>query len=266
MRGDGACLLTNPLPSAVDLSALSGLRDFLAMRLYRFFVQKDEVLSADSTIVGGDGNGGGRFRANRHGWGGSGGSGGGGGGGADVPSRGKGKQRARPRQGGRFQLVPLRLLGEHRPSSKGQSFRGVAGGGSGGGGGYGHGSGHRNARHARWRGVIPRDAIGPLLKCCWSLVPVLEGSTEASAGVGHGRVTAGPGKRAEAEAIARAVLGAGGARKGTRGGRGATAGGVEVCTREGEALVAVVEFLEGGGGMEVSHARAGGERGTGDET
>lgn len=32
-------------------------------------------------------------------------------------------------------------------------------------------------------------------------------------------------------------------------------GGVGVFTREGEALVAVVEFLEGGGGMEVRRRR-----------
>lgn len=211
--------LGRELLPAVDLSALGDLRELLAARLFRFFVHRDEVLDVDPGAAGGN-DGGGPRSGDRHGAG-----------GPDSASRGKGKQRARLRRGGRFQLVPLRLLEECAAPSVGHSHGGVV-------------------RNARGRGVVARDPIGHLLKCCWALVPALEGSTEAERGDdAHGRVTSGPGKREEAEAIARAVLGAGRRRSG-EGGRLAKSG-LEVRTREGEALVAVVDFLQRGGGMEV---------------
>lgn len=111
--------------------------------------------------------------------------------------------------------------------------------------------------------MVPRDAVGQLLKCCWALVPAVE-KPFAEMGApcdddACGRGASGPGKRAEAEAIARAVLGRskrmrdGERGEGGGGEKSAKSGlGLRVCTREGEALLAVVEFLKGGGGMEVS--------------
>lgn len=213
-----------PLP-AEDLSALSDLREFLTARLFRFFVHKDEVLDADfSTASGSSGDN--PRRVDRHGG-------------------GKGKQRARRRRGGRFQLVPLRLLEERSAPSMGHSF----------GGNNGGEKGHGVVRSAHGRGVVARDPIGHLLQCCWALVPALEGSTEAVPGDdAHRRAMSGPGKREEAEAIARAVLGAWPGRRRIGEGEGGrlAKSGAEVRTREGEALVAVVDFLQRGGGMEVS--------------
>lgn len=225
-----------PRPSpAVDLSALGGLREFLTARLFRFLVHKDEVLlDAGSGLSAGGNDGGSRGGGvDRFGWG-----------GLDGASRGegKGKSRARRRRGGRFQLVPLRLLQERSAP----------------GGRMGHGLGEDDGgvvmRSVRGRGVVvARDPIGHLLKCCWALVPALEGSAGA-AGPGddaHGRlVVSGSGKREIAEAVSRAVLGAGRRRSGEWG--RLAKNGLGVCTREGEALMAVVEFLQGGGGMEVS--------------
>lgn len=223
-----AALGREPLPAA-DLSALSDLREFLTARLYRFFVHKDEVLDGDASAAGGN-DGDNPRSVDRHG-----------GGGPDSARRGKGKQRARRRRGGCFQLVPLRLLEERSAPGVGHSF----------GENNGRGQGHGVVRNVRGRRVVARDPVGHLLKCCWALVPALEGSPAAVPGDDeHGRLMSGPGKREEAEAIARAVLGAGRRRSG-EGGRSAK-GGLEVRTREGEALVAVVDFLQRGGGMEVS--------------
>eukprot|EP00903_Cladosiphon_okamuranus_P013494 g12569.t1 len=206
-------------PSTVDLSALSDLREFLTARLLRIFAHKDEVLDAGTSTAGGN-DGGNPHRLGRHGG-------------------GKGKQRAGRRKGGRFQLVPLRLLEERSVPSMGHSF----------GGNHGGGKGHGVVRIARGRGVVARDPIGHLLQCCWALVPAIEGSTEGVPGdEAHRTVVPGPGKREEAEAIARAVLGAGRRRSG-EGGRPAKSG-AEVRTREAEALVAVVDFLQRGGVME----------------
>lgn len=220
-------------PPAIDFSVLSGLRELLTARLFRFFAHKDGLLdSAEGQCNGGGGGPG---------------DDGGGSSGGHQQHRGKGKRRARGRDWlprvGRFRFVPLRLLED----------------------GYTHGvsysHGQPNARPPRGRnGVVSRDAIGHLVKCCWALVPHSEGSLDVSLGCGSsaghgGRVMAGPGKRAETEAIARAVLGSvGSAAAGFECGKEkgemmSTSGGV--CTREGEALVAVVEFLERGGAMEV---------------
>lgn len=226
-------------PPAIDFLVLKGLRELLTARLFRFFAHKDDLLDSGSTsaVVEGLCSGGG----------GGPGDDGGGYSGGHQQHRGKGKRRARGRDWrlrvGRFRLIPLRLLED----------------------GYTHGQGYShgqpNARPPRGRGgVVSRDAIGHLVKCCWGLVPHSEGSLDVSLGgessVGHGvRVLAGPGKRAETEAIARAVLGSAGAAVGFECGKEKgemtmpTTGGV--CTREGEALVAVVEFLERGGAMEV---------------
>ncbi|CAM9274925.1 unnamed protein product [Laminaria digitata] len=237
---------TLELPQAVDLKALSGLREIFRMRLFRFLAHKDEVLGVGSDAVGG-GSDYGSLGASQRGGDGSGGGG---------ASREKGKKKVRRRRGGRFQFVPLRLLEECGTSSKSHAIVDSGGGGGGGGldGGYG------SVRSVTGRGVVPRDAIGHLLKCCWALVPGLEGSVETGAGDGHERVAVGPGKREDAEAIARAVLGAGGNRKGGRrrggGRREVSTDGVGVCTPEGEALVAVVEFLEGGGSMETVRVMA----------
>eukprot|EP00752_Nemacystus_decipiens_P007038 g6313.t1 len=219
-----AALGREPLPS-VGLSALSDLREFLTARLFRFFVPKDEVLDADPGAAG-RGDGGYSRGVDRRAAG-----------GPDSTGRGKGKQRARRRRGGRLQLVPLRLLEERAAPGAGRAF----------GENSGSGKGHGVVRNARGRGVVARDPIGHLLKCCWALVPA------AQAGPGpvddaHGGVVSDPGKREEAEAIARAVLGTG-RQRGGEGGRLAK-GGLEIRTREGEALVAVVEFLQRGGGME----------------
>lgn len=222
-------------PPVVDLTALSGLREFLTTRLFRFFVHKDDVLDVDYyTAFGIDGNN--PAGVGRHS-----------GGGADGASRGKGKQRARRRRGGRFLLVPLRLLEERVASSTDHSLGGKNSGGR----------GHGVVGNVRGRGVVAKDAIGQLLKCCWALVPALAESTDTGApGDAHERVIPGPGKRAEAEAIARAVLGADRRRSGRgEGGERLAQSGHGVCTREGGALVAVVEFLQGGGGMEVSLLR-----------
>lgn len=239
---------TLELPPAVDVKALSGLREIFRMRLFRFLAHKDEVLGMGSEIVaagtddcslgtsrsGGDDNGG------------------------SGTSRAKGKKKVRRRRGGRFQFVPLRLLEEYGTSSKSHA---IVGGGSS-GVGRGLDNGYGSVRSVNGRGVVPRDAIGHLLKCCWALVPALEGSIETGAGDGHERVAVGPGKREDAEAVARAVLGAGSSRFGGRRGGGrrreVSTHGIGVCSPEGEALVAVVEFLEGGGSMEVS---SGGVRG-----
>ena len=230
-----AALGCDPLPT-IDLSALSDLREFLTARLFRFLVHRDEVLDADSSAAGVSDDGNPRS-VDRHG-----------GGGPDGASRGKGKQRARRRRGGRFQLVPLRLLEERAAPGVGHRF------GENNGGGKGHS--HGVARNVRGRGVVARDPIGHLLKCCWALVPAIEGSTEAAPGDdAHGRVMPGPGKREETEAVARAVLGAGRRRSG-KGGKLGKGGGLEVRTREGEALAAVVDFLQRGGGMEVSFFRS----------
>lgn len=220
-------------PSVIDLTALSGLREFLATRLFRFFAHKDEVLNVDSYVAGGN-DGDNPAGIDRHS-----------GGGADGVSRGKGKQRTRRQRGGRFLLVPLRLLEEHVASSTGHSLSEKNSGGR----------GRAVVGHVGRRGVVARDAIGQLLKCCWALVPALEESTETSApGNAHGRVISRPGKRAEVEAIARAVLWSGQRRSGEGGGMLAK-NGPGVGTREAEALVAVVEFLQRGGGMEVSLPR-----------
>lgn len=212
-------------PPAIDFFVLSGLRELLTARLFRFFAHKDGLLDSAEGQCNGEG--------------GCPGDDGGGSSGGQQQHRGKGKRRARGRDWllrvGRFRLVPLRLLEDSH--------------------------GQPNARPPSGRdGVVARDAIGHLVKCCWALVPHSECSLDVSVGggssAGHGgRVMGGPGKRAETEAIARAVLGS----KGTaaagfecrkeRGEIMSTSGGV--CTREGEALVAVVEFLERGGAMEV---------------
>lgn len=240
--------LDPPRPPDVDLGVLSTLRELLTSRLYRFLAHKDEILvrvDGDSTPGWGDNRGlgdGGDDTGAADPYGGGERGGGGGAirsGAAGGASRSKGKQRAPRRRGGCFQLVPLRLL-ENRGASKNiHTVGGIAS--------------HGNARqHSRGRGIVSRDAIGHLLKCCWTLVPAHEGSVEAREGGRgrQGRGATGPGKRAEAEAIARVVLG-GGAPRDTSGEGGGRMGGVGVFTREGEALVAVVEFLEGGGGMEV---------------
>ncbi|CAM9282774.1 unnamed protein product [Ectocarpus fasciculatus] len=218
-------------PPAIDRTALNGLRTFLSMRLFRFFAHKDEVLSADSKADGGGDNSGGPARFSGYD--------------ADSLSRRKGKHKARRRRGGRFQLVPLRLLEERGASGGGHSFGGKNSGGK----------GPVIVRNGRGRGVVPRDAIGQLLKCCWALVPA-GGSTgtDVPDDSAHGTVVSVPEKRAEAEAVARAVLGAGSRRRSEGGGRErggrSSVGRVNVDTREGEALVAVVEFLQGGGTME----------------
>lgn len=225
----------DPLP-VVDLTALNGLREFLGKRLFRFFAHKDEVLDVDFSTAGGNG-GDTPASIGRHS-----------GGGAGGVSRGKGKQRARRRRGGRFLLVPLRLLEEPVVSSTGLRL----------GEKHSGGRGRGVVGNVRGRGVVARDAIGQLLKCCWALVPAVEEATETSApGGAHVRAVSGQGKRAETEAIARAVLGSerrrsgegeGGARRSAKSAHG-------VGTREAEALVAVVEFLQRGGGMEVSLPR-----------
>lgn len=224
-----------PLP-VVDLSALNGLREFLWKRLFRFFAHKDEVLDVDSSTAGGNGCDTPAGIGRRSG------------GGAGGVSRGKGKQRARRRRGGRFLLVPLRLLEEPVVSSTGHRL----------GEKHSGGRGRGVVGNVRGRGVVARDAIGQLLKCCWALVPALEEATETSTlGGSHMRVVHGPGKRAETEAIARAVLGSERRRswEGEGGARGLAKNGHGVSTREAEALVAVVEFLQRGGGMEVSLPR-----------
>ena len=240
---------TLELPPAVDLEALSGLREIFRMRLFRFLAHKDEVMGMGSEIVGGGADDG-SLGVSRRGEDGSGGG---------STSREKGKKKVRRRRGGRFQVIPLRLLEECGTSSESHANVGCGGGG-GGGGGRGVDSGY-GMRSIHGRGVIPRDAIGHLLKCCWALVPALEGSIETGAGSGYEKVAVGPGKREDAEAIARAVLGPSSRKGGRRRGGGrreVSTDGIGVCTPEGEALIAVVEFLEGGGSMEVS---AGGMRG-----
>ncbi|CAM9888917.1 unnamed protein product [Ectocarpus sp. 4 AP-2014] len=218
-------------PPAIDRTALNGLRAFLSMRLFRFFAHKDEVLSADSNADGGGDNSGGRTPS--------------GGYDTDSLSRKKGKHKARRRRGGRFQLVPLRLLEE----------RGASGGGHRFGGKSSRDKGPGIVRNGHGRGVVPRDAIGQLLKCCWALVPAGGPTgTDVPDDGAHGTIVSVPEKRAEVEAIARAVLGAGNRRRSEGGGRERggrpSVGRVSVDTREGEALVAVVEFLQGGGAME----------------
>ncbi|CBN77360.1 expressed unknown protein [Ectocarpus siliculosus] len=218
-------------PPAIDRTALNGLRAFLSMRLFRFFAHKDEVLSADSNADGGGDNSGGPAPS--------------GGYDADSLSRRKGKHKARRRRGGRFQLVPLRLLEERGASGGGHSF----------GGKSSRGKGPGIVRNGRGRGVVPRDAIGQLLKCCWALVPAGGPTgTDVPDDGAHGTIMPVPEKRAEAEAIARMLLGAGSRRRSEGGGRERggrpSVGRVSVDTREGEALVAVVEFLQGGGTME----------------
>ena len=232
------------LPAA-DLNALSGLREIFRMRLFRFLAHKGEILGVGSDVVGGSTNDGGPGAGQRDGYG----SGGGG------TSQSKGKQKVRRRRGGRFQFVPLRLLEERGTSSESHVIVGSDG----------HrdlDGGYCHARNVAGRGVIPRDAIGHLLKCCWALVPAFEGSIATGAGDRHEREAVGRGKRKDTEAIARAVLGAGsrwrGRQRRPRGGRHElSTNGIGVCTPEGEALVAVVEFLEGGGRMEVSPGRRG---------
>lgn len=228
---------TLELPPAVDLKALSGLREIFRVRLFRFLAHKDEVLSE---VVGGD--------ADDYSLGVSrcGGDGSGGG----STSQYKGKKKVRRRRGGRFQFVPLRLLEECGTSSKRHAIVGSGGCG----GGRGLDDDYSSMRSVNGRGVAPRDAIGHLLCCCWALVPTLDGSIETGVGNGHDRVAVGPGKREDAEAIARAVLGAGSSRKEgrRRRARRREVPSNGVCTPEGEALVAVVDFLEGGGSMEVS--------------
>ena len=252
---------TLELPPAVDVKALSGLREIFRMRLFRFLAHKDEVLGMGSGIVAtGTGMGSGivatgtddcSLGTSRSGGDGSGGN---------SSIREKGKKKVRRRRGGRFQFVPLRLLEECGRPSKSHAIGGGGGGGSGGDRGLDNGYG--GVRSVNGRGIVPRDAIGHLLKCCWALVPALEGSIETGAGDGHERVAVEPGKREDAEAIARVVLGSGSSRFGGRRGGGrrreVSTDGIGVCSPEGEALVAVVEFLEGGGSMEVS---SGGVRG-----
>lgn len=225
--------------SGIDLTALGGLRDFLAMRLFRFFAHKDEVIGVDPNGFGendgDDPRGAGRYSRDST---------------DRRRGKGKGKERARRRRSGRVQLVPLRLLEERGPFGKDHNL--------GAGGGRSRGDGI--TRNVRGQGVIPRDAIGQLLKCCWALVPAREESTTTeSRGGANERVVPGAGKRAEAEAIARAVLGEKKRKKDAgerREGGQITAGAPAVCTREGEALVAVVEFLQGGGGMKVRKQRS----------
>lgn len=238
-------LLPSAVPVAhrvVDFKALSGVRELLTTRLYRFLVHKNEVVDVmDSGRIAGDG--GDRAGVSRYHGGGIDGKGASG-----SPSRGKkGKQKARSRQqpAGRFQLVPLRLLEDRAVPV--YSNRSGSGGDNGLCGSFRRNStalysGKRLSGHGK--GIVPRDAIGHLLKCCWALVPDFE---ESSSGKG----VTGEGKRVEAEAVARAILGVRVRRRGGRRRGVATISEGMVRTPEGEALLSVVEFFENGGRMEV---------------
>lgn len=233
------------------MQALNGLRELLSARLYRFFAHKDDVVTDVDirTLRNGNYDEGGLHIGARF-WESHGGSG------LDRQSlhRSKGKQRARRRlrESGRYQLVPLRLLEDRGASGKAHGL-GISTGDN--------GSANSGSRRSRGRAVALRDAIGQLLKACWALVSVPEEAVktgiETRGESGQGQLAVATGKRAEVNAIARTVLGAAwsaGKAGGGEGGRtgGGSSSGTGVRTREGEALVAVVEFLQGGGNMEVS--------------
>lgn len=202
-----------------------------------------------------------------------------------VNRKGKGKKRACAAQQGRYQFAALRLLETRRPPKALMSVHGGGGrsrdGSLGSGDGVGNVAGVCSMSSKGYGGaesriprsdaeVVPRDAIGQLIKCCWALVPdeivPFDGGGSQSTlggeavvvGVRDGDVV---GKRAEAEAVARAILGL--ELKSSRVEReqgvasGAFVGDGRVCTREGEALLAVVEFLAGGACMEVRSSKGG---------
>lgn len=276
--------------AGVNVRILSGLRQILADRLSRFLVHKDDILACDGALDGGNGS----STGERHGYSRKYGAGDDAGY-LSVVDRGKskGKKRARASRGGRYQFAPMSLL-EHRQHSSTYSIdrggNGAAGGGgrvlfNGGGNsvaGSNCGNAYRGGGGGGWEGIITRDAIGQLLRCCWALVP----SGDDAVNTGglqwpHGRMTTGAAgvgpvqrssgiplqpvseQRAEAEVVARAMLGSGslswlerGGREQATGGNGAstrsfTGGEVKAGSLEGEALLAVVEFLASGGIMEV---------------
>lgn len=263
----------------VDVTVLGGLRHLLADRLYRFLVHKDEIIVGgggggdnspapfDGSHCGRPGTPSGRYGRSSYGVG----------DGADVDrGKGKGKKLSRVLIAGRYQFAPLRLLEGRRPST---GPTGSEGGGRGSSTGLrygGSGNGISKSAHgyggAGWEAVVPRDAIGQLLKCCWALVPLSTGverggskwPSEAAARAAAGGAILAPGdaatgKQAEAEVVARAVLGLGPSwLEGDRGAPGRAGkptrgfvGAIGAGTLEGEALLAVVEFLASGGVMEV---------------
>ncbi|CAM9240696.1 unnamed protein product, partial [Sphacelaria rigidula] len=245
-RGIGMAATAAATVAGVNVRILSGLRQILADRLSRFLVHKDDILACDGALDGGNGS----STGERHGYSRKYGAGDDAGY-LSVVDRGKskGKKRARASRGGRYQFAPMSLL-EHRQHSSTYSIdRG--GNGAAGGGGRVLFNGGGNS------GIITRDAIGQLLRCCWALIP--SGDDARSSGIPLQPVSE---QRAEAEVVARAMLGSGslswlerGGREQATGGNGAstrsfTGGEVKAGSLEGEALLAVVEFLASGGIME----------------
>lgn len=278
-RREHGAPLEQPVAAAVtaagaDVTILGGLRQLLADRLYRFLAHKDEIVAAGggdgstSTFDGSSHRGRPGTPSGRYGYG--------AGDGGDVDrGKGKRKKRARTPLSGRYQFAPLRLLEARRPSrgttSSDGDGRGSSAGFRSGGSGNGVSKGGNGYGGAGWEGVVPRDAIGQLLKCCWALVPLSIGvepggsqwpREATAAAAGGGRVVTADGvtgKQVEAEAIAHAVLGLGPSwLEEDRGAAGRNAkptrgfvGAVGASTPEGEALLAVVAFLASGGIMEV---------------
>lgn len=256
--GGRACTpVATTTQSHLDRTALAWLRQLLTERLFRFFVDKDDVLenwdrSHHDAMA--DDYGTNRDRAVCDGSQEN-----------NAARQGKGKRKARPSQQGRYQFAPLRLLEDRRPlpTVTARNMGTTA---------YLPHHAHLGAPNVPFSGrqahrgaeVMPRDAIGQLLKCCWALIPPppideqitsrsadgapLDGAAWRTFACRDAKSRAKGAKGDEAWAIARAILRSGTAVCSPGQGDGRFDG---VQTREGEALLSVVEFLANGACMEV---------------